>query len=458
MAATGALRGGEIAVDVAIVGAGPAGLTAGYLLAKAGRRVAIIEKDPACVGGLSRTVEHHGLRFDIGEQTFVSPSQAVTDLWNELLPSGLIECPRQRRIYFEGKLYSWPPRASEALRKLGVLRSAACLASHLRARLLPVREGKSCADWAVNRFGGKLHAALFKPFVEKLSGMPCEALSADWAAEQFRHEPETVRFPRLGAGTMWQAARDRIVERGGIVLMGHALKQLASDGQGGWRMTATEADGEAVVTAAHAISSAPMRELAARLYPLPVSTIQASRLRYRDLIVVGLTVRADGPILDTTVDVPDGTLQAARVHSFSASSPEPHTACVTLEYGCAEGDGLWSMHDDKLIALGTRELAMLGMVGPDAVTGGAVVRQDKAYPLYDESYAANVAAMLRELADKHPTLHLIGRNGLHRCCDQGEAMLMAMLVVETILAGQVLPAGEVPQYNAAAPDQPKKVA
>ena len=453
MAATGAPGRGEIAVDVAIVGAGPAGLTAGYLLAKAGRRVAIIEKDPACVGGLSRTVEHQGLRFDIGEQAFASPNQDVLNLWNELLPSGLVERPRRRRIYFEGKLYSWPPRASEALRNLGVLRSAACLASHLRARLLPAREPRTCADWATSRFGGKLHTAFFKPFVEKLSGMPCEALTADWAVEAFRPLPEISKPPRLGAGTMWQAARDRIVERGGIVLMGHALKQLASDGQGGWRMTATGPEGEAVVTAAHAISSAPMRELAARLYPLPVSTIEASRLKYRDLIIVALTVRGDHPFPDTSIDVHDGKVQAVRVHMAAVTQ-----SCVALEYYCGEGDGLWSMHDDKLIALATRELTTLGLVAPDAVTGGAVVRQDKAYPLYDEAYAANVAAMRRELADKHPTLHLVGRNGQHRCCDQGEAMLSAMLAVETILAEHGLHDGQVSQRIAAAPDQPKKVA
>ena len=439
MAATGAPGRGEIAVDVAIVGAGPAGLTAGYLLAKAGRRVAIIEKDPACVGGLSRTVEHQGLRFDIGEQAFASPNQDVDDLWNELLPSGLVERARRRRIYFEGKLYSWPPRASEVLRNLGVLRSAACLASQLRARLFPAREARTCADWGASRFGGKLHTAFFKPFVEKLSGMPCEALTADWAVEAFRPLPEISKPPRLGAGTMWQAARDRIVERGGIVLMGHALKQLASDGRGGWRMTATGPHGEVVICAGDAISSAPMRELAARLYPLPMSTIEASRLKYRDFLTVALMIKSEDLFPDNWIYIHDSKVQVGRVQNFRSWSPEmvpdADVACVGLEYFCFEGDGLWSMRDDKLVELARREMDILGLVSPDKVIGGAVVRQEKAYPVYDEAYAANVDAMRHELEDKHPTLHLVGRNGMHRYNNQDHAMMTAMLTVENILAG-----------------------
>ena len=167
-------------VDVAIIGAGPAGLTAGYLLTKAGLSVTIIEKDAHYVGGISRTVEHEGYRFDIGGHRFFSKSQAVVDLWNEILPDDFIQRPRMSRIYYEGKFYSYPLRAFEALRNLGIWRSTLCMASFAKAKLFPRRAVKSFEDWTINQFGEKLYAIFFKTYTEKVWGMPCDEMSADW--------------------------------------------------------------------------------------------------------------------------------------------------------------------------------------------------------------------------------------------------------------------------------------
>jgi protoporphyrinogen oxidase len=250
---------------------------------------------------------------------------------------------------------------------------------------------------------------------------------------------ETFRYPRLGPGMMWDAARDRIVERGGAVIMGHALKQLAADGRGGWRMTATGPGGEVTIKARHAISSAPMRELAARLHPLPETALEASHLKYRDFLTVALMIRSDDLFPDNWIYIHDSKVQVGRVQNFRSWSPEmvpdQNVACVGLEYFCFEGDGLWSMADDDLVELAKREMDILGLVDPAKVIGGAVVRQEKAYPVYDEDYAANVAAMRAELETKHATLHLVGRNGMHRYNNQDHAMMTAMLTVENILAG-----------------------
>ena len=271
----------QLTVDVAIIGAGPAGLTAGYLLTKAGKTVAIIEKDATYVGGISRTVEHEGYRFDIGGHRFFSKSQQVVDMWNEILPDDFIQRPRMSRIYYEGKFYSYPLRAFEALGNLGILRSTVCMASFAWSQLFPIKDIRSFEDWTSNQFGKKLYSIFFKTYTEKVWGMPCNEMSADWAAQRIKglslwgavtdglkrslglnKRPndgqevktllETFRYPRLGPGMMWDAARDKIVATGkGQVLMGHALDQVAADGEGGWRVSAKGPDGKVVLVCNH---------------------------------------------------------------------------------------------------------------------------------------------------------------------------------------------------------------
>ena len=459
-----------LSVDVAIIGAGPAGLTAGYLLTKAGKSVAIIEKDATYVGGISRTVEHEGYRFDIGGHRFFSKSQQVVDLWNEILPDDFIQRPRMSRIYYEGKFYSYPLRAFEALGNLGILRSTACMVSYLRYKLFPIAEVKSFEDWTTNQFGQKLYSIFFKTYTEKVWGMPCNEMSADWAAQRIKglslwsavvdglkrslglnKKPndgmatktllETFRYPRLGPGMMWDAARDKILATGnGHLFMGHSLKLLASDGKGGWRMSAAGRDGDCTIEARHAISSAPMRELAKRLHPLLETTPQANELKYRDFLTVALKIKSEDLFPDNWIYIHDSKVKVGRVQNFRSWSPEmvpdEDVACVGLEYFCFEGDGLWSMPDAELIELARYEMSVLGLCNPKDVIGGAVVRQEKAYPVYDEDYAANVDAMRRELEERHPTLHLVGRNGMHRYNNQDHAMMTAMLTVENIIAGE----------------------
>jgi protoporphyrinogen oxidase len=456
-------------VDVAIIGAGPAGLTAAYLLTKKGYSVSVIEKDTRYVGGISRTVEVDGYRFDIGGHRFFSKSKEVVDLWNEILPDDFIQRPRMSRIYYEGKFYSYPLRAFEALFNLGIIRSTLCMASYVKAKAFPNKKVRSFEDWTVNQFGHKLYSIFFKTYTEKVWGMPCDEMSADWAAQRIKglslgaavmdglkrslglnKKPndgmetktllETFRYPRLGPGMMWDAARDFVVAKGNEVRMGHSFKQLAQDADGNWRLSATKADGgEAVITAKHVISSAPMRELSARIHPLPQTSLQASDLKYRDFLTVALMIKSDDLFPDNWIYIHDSKVKVGRVQNFRSWSPEmvpdPSIACVGLEYFCFEGDGLWSSSDADLVELAKKEMAILGLCNPDDVIGGAVVRQEKAYPVYDDSYAANVEAMRAELETKYPTLHMVGRNGMHRYNNQDHAMMTAMLTVENIDAG-----------------------
>ena len=461
---------GDHETDVAIIGAGPAGLTAGYLLSKSGYRVTVIEKDPHYVGGISRTVEHDGFRFDIGGHRFFSKSKEVVDLWNEILPDDFIQRPRMSRIYYEGKFYSYPLRAFEALWNLGIFRSTLCMISYAKAKMFPNRNIRSFQDWVVDQFGYKLFSIFFKTYTEKVWGMPCDEMSADWAAQRIKglslwgavmdglkrslglnKSPndgmatktllETFRYPRLGPGMMWEAARDHVRAKGNHVLMAHTLESLSQEDGNRWHVKAKREDGSVItINAAHVISSAPMRELAQHIVPAPATLPQAENLRYRDFLTVALMIRSEDLFPDNWIYIHDSKVNVGRVQNFRSWSPEmvpdPNIACVGLEYFCFEGDGLWSSADADLIALASREMEILGLCKAADVVGGAVVRQEKAYPVYDDSYTENVAAMRDELEEKYPTLHMVGRNGMHRYNNQDHAMMTAMLTARNIEAGE----------------------
>lgn len=459
------------AADVAIIGAGPAGLTAAYLLTKAGYSVIVIEKDPVYVGGISRTVEHAGFRFDIGGHRFFSKSREVVDLWNEILPGDFIQRPRMSRIFYEGKFYSYPLRGFEALRNLGIWRSTCCMASYAKSRLFPRKDVKSFEDWTINQFGEELFSIFFKTYTEKVWGMACDEISADWAAQRIKglslggavldglkrslglnRKPndgmgtktllETFRYPRRGPGMMWEAARDFVEARGNRVLMNHALQQLSfDDSLQRWRVAAISGAGKSVIIkAAHVISSASIRELTSRIHPLPRAAANALNLRYRDFLTVALMIRSKDIFPDNWIYIHDSKVKVGRIQNYRSWSPEmvpdPSLACVGLEYFCFEGDGLWTSSDEDLVELATREMQALGLCNRGDVEGGVVVRQEKAYPVYDDHYRDNVEAIRDELETAYSTLHLVGRNGMHRYNNQDHAMMTAMLTVRNIQAGR----------------------
>lgn len=457
--------------DVAIIGAGPAGLTAGYLLGKAGRSVSIIEQDALYVGGISRTVEADGYRFDIGGHRFFSKSREVTQLWNEILPHDFIERPRMSRIFFGGKFYSYPLKAFEALTNLGIFRSLLCVLSYLRWKAFPHKNPKTFEQWVTNAFGERLFSIFFKTYTEKVWGMKCNEISADWAAQRIKGlslstaifdalrrsfslggRPknngmavksllESFRYPRLGPGMMWEAARDKILAQGGQVKMGQKLQSLRLDDQSQlWTLTSVnDAGATFTVQARHVISSAPIPELVRAITPAPVAVASADQLRYRDFITVALMIRADDMFPDNWIYIHDPAVKVGRIQNFRSWSPEmvpdPDTACVGLEYFCFAGDGLWNSSDAELIALARKEMAYLGLAKPDTVMGGVVVRQEKAYPVYDDAYKTHVQSVRDNLDSLYPTLHLVGRNGMHKYNNQDHAMMTAMLSVRNIEAG-----------------------
>jgi len=463
-------------VDVLIIGAGPAGLTAGYLLTKKGKSVAIIERDSVYVGGISRTVRYKDFSFDIGGHRFFSKAKEVVDLWNEILPQDFIDRPRLSRIYYGGKYYSYPLKAFEALSNLGVFTSAQCMMSYALAKASPVKDAKTFHQWVRNQFGEKLFSIFFKTYTEKVWGMSCDEISSDWAAQRIKglslgaavidglkrslglkKKPsaqlgeqggvktliESFRYPRKGPGMMWEAAAAKIEAAGGSIAMNTDLERLSYDPATNlWTVTGRTGGGVVeTITASHVISSAPITELTASIDPRPHSMANAEALRYRDFITVALITKIESTksFPDNWIYIHDPSVKVGRIQNFLSWSPEMAPegyACLGLEYFCFEGDGLWTSADEDLIALAKQEIGKIGLIQPGDVIDAAVVRQPKAYPVYDDAYQANVEAVKMELEAAYPTLHLVGRNGMHKYNNQDHAMMTAMLTVENILAGE----------------------
>src|SRR5213595_2571224 len=453
---------------VVIIGAGPSGLTAGYLLSKEDVDVVVLEADPVYVGGISRTVTYKGFHFDIGGHRFFSKSKGVEDLWTEILPNDMLVRPRSSRIFYDGKFFSYPLRPFEALLKLGIFRSALCIVSWLKARLFPVRNPRNFEDWVSTQFGKRLFNIFFKSYTEKVWGMSCKEISADWAAQRIKGLSlgsaiknalipqhyngdrtkviktliNSFRYPRRGPGMMWEACAEKMKALGGRLEMGCRVSRCSHDEtSGNWTVAYKDRQGDLqAIEAEHIISSAPMRELICGLSPIVSERARhaAESLKYRDFLTVMLILKDRRMFDDNWIYIHDPSVKVGRVQNFRSWSPEmvpePDKVCYGLEYFCFEHDGLWDSSDNDLIELARRELIQIGLAKEGDFVDGCVVRQKKAYPVYDDGYALHVATIRQELETRYPNLHLIGRNGMHKYNNQDHAMMTAMLCVENILA------------------------
>jgi len=440
-----------------VLGGGPAGLTAGYLLGKSGRDVVVFEAD-AQVGGLAKTVEKDGYRFDLGGHRFFTKAREVDVLWHEILGDEFLRRPRMSRIYWNNRYLDYPLRGPDVIKKLGPVELARCMASYLRAVVKRDKVDDSIEDWVTNRFGRRLYELFFRSYNEKVWGVPPSEIRAEWAAQRikglsffsaakaafFGNKGNRVKsliaefnYPRFGPGQMWDAMTLAIEEQGGEVRLQTPVTRLEL---AGGRVVEVEAGGESYTLPDGVISSLPLREVVEMMHPAPPrDVLDAARgLRYRDFLTVALVVDGKDLFPDNWIYIHEPRVRVGRIQNYRSWSPwmvpDADKACVGLEYFCFAGDDLWRMDDDALVELAARELEQLGLAPRSKVERGFAIRVPKAYPIYDADYAGRVEA-IRGWLDGIENLQQVGRNGLHRYNNSDHSMLTAMRAVDNLVAG-----------------------
>jgi protoporphyrinogen oxidase len=450
---------------IVVIGAGPAGLTAAFELQKYGVSATVLEATDQ-VGGISRTVVREGWRFDIGGHRFFTKVQAVDDLWHEILPDDeFLMRPRKSRIFYRGKYFDYPLKPGNALRNLGPVEATLCVSSYAYAQVRPPKDQTNYEGWLVARFGWRLYRMFFKTYTEKVWGVPVSEMPADWAAQRVkslslgkaianmlmpkRNQKEITslieefQYPKYGPGMMWEVCRDKVVAAGTEVTLNAMVTAVRhADGQAR-AVVAEHLDGTTTEYPCSAvISSMPISELLESMDPPAPDAVRAAAadLRYRDFFTVALVVPAEKvPWTDNWIYIHDGTVRTMRIQNFGSWSPflvKDGRNVLGLEYTCFEGDQQWSTPDEQLIEEAKRELAYLGLVPYNEIEHGYVVRQAKAYPIYDDRYQANVDT-IREWLDVHAAnVHPVGRNGMFRYNNQDHSMYTALLTVENLVGGQ----------------------
>ena len=458
--------------EIVVIGAGPAGLTAAFELHKSGVASTIIEADEQ-VGGISRTAMRDGWRFDIGGHRFFTKVKVVDDLWHEILPEeDFLLRPRSSRIFYDGKYFDYPIKATNALKNLGPIEAVRCVGSYAMARIRPPKDQTNYEGWLVARFGWRLYRTFFKTYTEKLWGVPVSEMPADWAAQRVkglslgnaimnalmprRNQKEITslieefQYPKYGPGMMWEVCRDKVVAQGSTMVMETAVTKVRhADG----RAISVEAEHKSGGTTAYpcteVISSMPISQLLEAMDPPVPAEIRAAAddLRYRDYLIVALVLpEALVDFDDNWIYIHDPAVRTMRIQNFGSWSPymvKPGFNTLGLEYTVWEGDEEWSAPDTELIERAKRELEHLGLAKAGEITEGFVVRQQKAYPIYDDRYRANVDILRGWLREHASNVHPVGRNGMFRYNNQDHSMFTAMLTAENIVTGSAHDVWEV---------------
>jgi protoporphyrinogen oxidase len=455
-------NGGQVESDkqVIIIGAGPAGLTAAYELAKLNLDPIVLEKGDK-VGGLARTEDYKGFFFDMGGHRFFTKVEEVNRLWRQVLGEKFMRRPRLSRIYYNQKFFDYPLKPLNALAGLGLWESILIALSYVKWRLRPYRHEDTFEQWVTNRFGSRLFQIFFKAYTEKVWGIPCSELKAEWAAQRikdlslktvllamFAKPKKTIKtlidqfdYPQHGPGMMWSAVKAEVEKRGGSVRLNSNVAGIHRNGKGIESVVVSCNGHKETIRGTHFISSMAITEFIKKLDPpAPAAVLHAAeRLKYRDFLTVCLIVNKTKLFPDNWIYVHDPEVKVGRIQNFKNWSPDMvpdlTKTSLGLEYFCTEGDELWNMTDADLIELGKRELERIGLASASDIDDGCVFRVAKAYPIYDSDYC-NYLSSVREFVGSLENYQTIGRNGLHRYNNQDHSMFTGMLAVRNLMFGE----------------------
>ncbi|NJL09591.1 MAG: NAD(P)/FAD-dependent oxidoreductase [Calothrix sp. SM1_7_51] len=438
------------------MGAGPAGLTAAYELAKKNIKLIVLEKGDK-VGGISRTETYKGYHFDIGGHRFYTKVEEVQQLWQEVLGDEFIKVPRLSRIFYQGSFFQYPLSLFDTLSKLGIWESFLILLSYLKVKWRPLPVEENLEQWVTNRFGERLHKTFFKTYTEKVWGIPCNQIQAEWAAQRIKglsvktavynalfgaNDTKTLikefDYPVLGPGMMWERFAQKVESFSGQVYLDTKVLRLERSGNRITKVIAERGGNLIEIAADNFISSMPVTALIQNMEPAPPSEVleAASQLKYRDFLIVALIIDAPTLFPDNWIYIHSPGVKVGRIQNFKnwsvAMVPDSNKTCLGMEYFCNVGDDLWNMSDEELIELAKQELGSLCLGDSNLVSDGVVIRQPKAYPVYDSEYQTHLK-VIQEFVETIENLHTIGRNGMHRYNNQDHSMLTGLLAAKNLL-------------------------
>jgi protoporphyrinogen oxidase len=441
---------------IVIIGAGPAGLSAAYALAKGGVGPIVLERADI-VGGIARTEMYKGYYFDVGGHRFFTKIGKIQQLWEEMLGEDFLQVPRMSRIYHHGRFFNYPLGLANALSNLGVVESFLIMLSYCRARLWSYQEEETLEQWVSNRFGHRLYQTFFKAYTEKVWGIPCHKIRADWAAQRIKglslavavsnalfgiQESKTLirefHYPLRGPGMMWERLQQAIEARGGQVQLNAEVASLRHENGSIVSVSHTDGDEMVIRPVNHVISSMPVTKLVSMLDPqAPAEVLEAAQsLSYRAFILVGLIVDREDLFPDQWIYIHSPDVRVGRIQNFknwsAAMVPDAKKTSVGMEYFCDDGDEMWALSDAELLDLASQELSQLGLATVGDVIDGYVVRQPKAYPVYDHEYDKHLG-VVREFLSTMDNLQTIGRNGMHRYNNMDHSMHTGMLAAQNLL-------------------------